>query len=384
MMSVYLDYNASSPIDPRVLDYMLSIYRQKIGNADSRTHTFGDDARQVVETARKEVGNILNINSDEVVFTSGATESNNIAIQGLKEYGIASGKKHIITTAIEHKAVLETAKALQKEGFDVEFINPQKNGRISENQVFERLRDDTLLVSVMHVNNETGIIQPAKEIGEVLEQKGIIFHVDATQSFGKLVTELQDLKYDMLSMSAHKIGGPQGVGALILRKKKYKRPPVKAITYGGQQEHGIRPGTIPVALVGSLGFACKLAGKEYKVNQNKCSSIKKSIINILNKSGLEISFNGDQEYCVPNTISISISGVNSEALMLSVREYCGISNGSACNSNSYTPSYVLKAMGIPEEQIRNSVRISWGPDIDVETVSSSFERVIAAAKSLVW
>lgn len=383
-MGVYLDYNASVPMDSRVLDYMIDVYRRNIGNADSRTHDFGDNARKIVEKAREEVASILKINKDEVFFTSGATESNNIVIQGLKTYGITEGKKHIITTSIEHKAVLETVKAMQGQGFEVDFINPGMDGRVSVEQVLEKVRTDTLLVSVMHVNNETGIIQPVREIGEYLAERNILFHVDATQSFGKLVEELQSLKYDMLSMSAHKIGGPQGIGALILRRKRYKLPPVKAITYGGQQEHGIRPGTIPVALVAALGYACNLAEEEYKNNQEKCRAIKNRLVRMLNDSGLDYEFNGDQKYCVPSTINICIKGVASEALMLSSKAYCGISNGSACNSNSYKPSYVLAAMGLSTDQIESSIRISWGPDTKIKDVADSFYYLIEVAKGLVW
>lgn len=235
--------------DEFTLDYMMDIYKNVIGNADSRTHNFGEKARQIVENAREQVASILNVKKDEVFFTSGATESNNIALQGLREYAFATNKKHIITSTIEHKAILETAKSLEKQGFEVDYISPEHDGRILAEKVLERVRKDTLLVSIMHVNNETGIIQPIKEIGEELCNRDVLFHVDATQSFGKLVDELREVNYDMLSMSAHKIGGPQGIGALVLRKQRYKLPPIKPIMYGGQQEHGIRPGTLPVRIL---------------------------------------------------------------------------------------------------------------------------------------
>ena len=383
-MNVYLDFNSSAPIDRRVLDYMIDIYKNTVGNADSRTHDFGDNARKVVENARSQVARLLDINKDEVFFTSGATESNNIAIQGLKEYGLKEGKKHIITTSIEHKAVLESVKAMEKDGFEVNFFDPDFSGRVSAKAVLDAVRDDTLLVSVMHVNNESGIIQPIQEIGDVLEEKGVLFHIDATQSFGKLVDELQAVKYNMLSMSAHKIGGPQGVGALVLRKHGYKLPPVKPIMYGGQQEHGIRPGTIPVALVGGLGKACEIAHIEHKQNQDKCRKIKNVLVGELKDSGLKYRFNGDQNYCIPSTMNLCIDGVSSEALMISSKQYCSVSNGSACNSNSYKPSYVLTAMGIPEEQINNSIRISWGAEESIDEISSSFINLLQVAKDLIW
>lgn len=381
-MSVYLDYNASAPIDPRVLDVMIDVYRNNIGNADSRTHNFGENARSVVEDARKQVASLLKVSSDEVFFTSGATESNNIAIQGLKEYANKNERKHIITTAIEHKAVLETVKHLKTEGFEVEMICPDLSGRVSCEEILSKVREDTLLVSVMHVNNETGIIQPAKELGEALQDRDVLFHIDATQSCGKLVKEIQELKYNMLSFSAHKLMGPQGVGVLVLKKRSYRLPPVKAILYGGQQEHGIRPGTIPVALTAGCGKACEIAETEYKKNNEHSFEIKRKIIGELDASGLPYSFNGDQNYCVPSTMNICIEGVSSEALMISTKQYCGLSNGSACTSKSYDPSYVLVAMGIPTEQIENSIRISWGPDTDIEETVNNFKELLKIAKQI--
>lgn len=305
-MRVYLDYNASTPVDERVLECMIDVYRNHIGNADSRTHQFGEDTRSIVELARKQVADLLGVNADEVFFTSGATESNNIAIQGLREYAENSGKNHIVTTAIEHKAVLETLKQLEKEGFMVDFIDPDQFGRVKPEDVLNKVTERTLVVSVMHVNNETGMIQPVQEIGEELSKRGILFHVDATQSCGKLVEEIKNLKYNMLAFSAHKLQGPQGVGVLVLRKKSYKLPPVKAIMYGGQQERGIRPGTIPVALVAGCGKACELAVTEYQSNLEQANQIKEELINILRESGLSYHINGDQTYCVPGTLNVCI------------------------------------------------------------------------------
>lgn len=381
-MRVYLDYNASTPVDERVLECMIDVYRNHIGNADSRTHQFGEDTRSIVELARKQVADLLGANADEVFFTSGATESNNIAIQGLREYAENSGKNHIVTTAIEHKAVLETLKQLEKEGFMVDFIDPDQFGRVKPEDVLNKVTERTLVVSVMHVNNETGMIQPVQEIGEELSKRGILFHVDATQSCGKLVEEIKNLKYNMLAFSAHKLQGPQGVGVLVLRKKSYKLPPVKAIMYGGQQERGIRPGTIPVALVAGCGKACELAVTEYQSNLEQANQIKEELINILRESGLSYHINGDQTYCVPGTLNVCIEGVSSEALMISSKQFCGISNGSACTSKSYSPSYVLSAMGIPVEQIESSVRISWGHGVDQDEVLNGFRALINVAKQM--
>lgn len=383
-MSIYLDYNASSPIDLRVLDVMVDVYKNTIGNADSRTHDYGDGARKVVENARGQVASLLGVESGEVFFTSGSTESNNIAIRGLADYAEESGKKHIITTSIEHKAVLETAKSLIKNGFDVDIIDPETDGRINIEKLEALLREDTLLVSVMHANNETGVIQPVKELGELLAEKEILFHVDATQSCGKLVPELREIKYNMLSLSSHKLSGPQGVGALILKKKRYKFPPVKAVTYGGQQEHGIRPGTIPVALVAGLGEACRLAEAEYTKNIEAYKDRKKAVLELFENSGIQYEINGTQEYCMPNTINLSITGVESEALMLSSKQYCGISNGSACTSHDYSPSYVLTAMGLGSDRISSAVRISWGAHTDTEELVSGLSELIEVAKRLVF
>ena len=379
-MGVYLDYNASAPIDKRVVDQMMDVYLNVIGNADSRTHDYGEAAGQTVDKARSQVAALLGVDKTEVFFTSGATESNNIAIRGLIDYANDSGKKHIITTAIEHKAVLETAKYMQKIGFDVDFVKPDKSGRVDADELVSLVRDDTLLVSVMHVNNETGVIQPVKEIGKLLKDRDVLFHIDATQSCGKLVDEIRELSYDMLSFSGHKLRGPQGVGVLILRKKNYKLPPVKNVMFGGQQEHGIRPGTIPVALTAGLGKACELAAEEYVANEKQNELIKNRIMDAINKSEITYSINGDPKNTISSTLNICFTGVSSEALMLSSKEYCGISNGSACTSHSYSPSYVLVAMGLSEEDIESSVRISWGPGIKEDEVIDNIISLLDVAK----
>lgn len=296
--------------------------------------------------------------------------------------GTACAVKQHADTAIEHKAVLETVKHLESEGFDVDIVSPDLTGRVSEEKILEKVKDNTLLVSVMHVNNETGIIQPVKEIGEKLQERGILFHIDATQSCGKLVEEIRSIKYDMLSFSAHKLMGPQGVGVLVLRKKSYKFPPVKAILYGGQQERGIRPGTLPVALVAGCGKACEIAESEYQRNIKHSQDLKNELLTVLDESGIQYHFNGEQNYCVPSTLNICIDGVSSEALMISTKQFCGVSNGSACTSKSYSPSYVLVAMGIATEQIESSIRISWGPNTDKEDALHNFKALLEIAKQI--
>ena len=378
-MSIYLDYNASTPMDSRVLESMIEVYQNKYGNADSRTHEFGDNARQAVENSRQSVADLLGIKKDEIFFTSGATESDNISILGLKEYAEETGKKHIITTAIEHKAVLEPVHELEKCGFDVTYINPDSSGRINSDELLSCVRSDTLLVSVMHANNETGIIQPVDIIGEELSKTETFFHIDAAQSFGKLVKELKDIKYNFLSASAHKMYGPQGIGVLVLKKKRYKMPPVKSIMYGGSQERGIRPGTVPTALIVGLAKACDIANAEHEQNKKIYLKNKEQLLSALESSGVNYSINGDLNYSMPNTLNVSFNGVNSEALMLATRQYCSVSNGSACNSSSYKPSHVLSAMGLELDRIESAIRISWGVD------SNHFEnitRMIDIAKSI--
>lgn len=382
-MGIYLDYNASAPIDERVLDVMVDVYKNVYGNADSRTHDFGNTARKVVEDAREQTARLLGVDKGEVFFTSGSTESNNIAIRGLIRYAEESGKKHVITSSIEHKAVLETVKSLKEDGFNIDIIDPEEDGRVDADKILALVRSDTLLVSLMHANNETGVIQPVKELGNALSEKSVLFHIDATQSCGKLVPELQNIKYDMLSLSAHKFSGPQGIGALILRKKRYKLPPVKAVTYGGQQEHGIRPGTIPVALAAGLGKACELAEQEYEVNIKKYKENKATVLKLIQDSGLKYEINGNQNFCMPNTLNISFQGIESEALMLLSKQYCGISNGSACTSHDYSPSYVLTAMGLDEERISSAIRISWGANTDTDELAKRISELIEAARRIV-
>lgn len=356
-MAIYLDYCASTPIDPRVLQTMVDVYQNKPGNADSRTHIFGQQAKEVVNSSRRQIAQVLGVDPTEVIFTSGATESDNTAIIGLMNYGISSGKKHIITTAIEHKAVLEAVRFLEKRGFTVDYVKPDEKGRIHTEDVLNLLRDDTLLVSIMHVNNETGVIQPVSEIGEALSSQKILFHVDAAQSFGKLNNDLRALKYDMLSISGHKIHGPQGIGALILRRKAYQRPPVEPLLYGGQQEYGFRPGTTPVALVAGFATASEIMEKEYPAMIGSLQKQKDYLISALIPYGVLI--NGDLDNSLPNVLNFSIPNIDAEAFFAAQKDVYAVSNGSACTSGSYKPSYVLQAMGYDDERIAEALRVSW-------------------------
>ena len=364
-MAVYLDYNASAPVDARVLEYMINIYTQHYGNADSRTHVFGTDAKEIVAQARKEIANVLSIDSMDVIFKSGSTESNNMAIVGLLDYALETGRNHFITTSIEHKSVLEAMKYLQSKGCSVDMVAPDESGRIKPEQILELVTDNTLLVSMMHVNSETGIIQPIEEVGAALADTKTYFHIDATQGFGKLNESLRRTKYNMMSLTAHKIGGPQGVGALILKRdKSYRRPPIKPIMFGGQQERGFRPGTTPVALVAGFGLAAKLCDQEATEYIRKCGAIKERFLAAVKP--LKYRINGDQEYCIPSTINISFNGVDAESYFVALKENYAFSNGSACNSGSHEPSYVLASMGLDEKRISEAIRISWGPNVEAD------------------
>lgn len=364
-MAVYLDFNASAPIDMRVLERMIDIYKNHSGNADSRTHVYGTDAKEIVAKSRKTIADVLTIDSMDLFFTSGSTESNNMATLGLIDYAKESGKTHFITTTIEHKSVLEAMKRLRKIGFEVDFVSPDASGRIKPEQILNLVTDKTLLVSMMHVNSETGIIQPIQEVGEALSKTSTYFHIDATQGFGKLNDDLRGTKYDMLSITAHKLGGPQGVGGLVLKRdRSYKRPPITPLMCGGQQERGFRPGTTPVALVAGFALAAELCENEAEFHMSACRKIKSKLIDAI--SGLDYTFNGDQSFCIPSTANISFKGVDAEALFLAMKNDYAFSNGSACNSGSHEPSYVLTAMGLPEDRINEAVRLSWNNETVVD------------------
>lgn len=374
-MSFYLDYNASTPLGSDVAGFMAELYSIRYGNADSRTHEHGILAREVVEKGRQHIAALLAIEPNEVIFTSGATESDNMSTLGMAAYGIEADKKHIITTAIEHKAVLEPLKHLAKQGFEVDFVVPDESGRIGAESVLSKVRKDTLMVSVMSANNETGVIQPVKEIGDALDDSGVYFHIDAAQSCGKMVEELQNIKYDMMSITAHKMYGPQGIGALVLRNRKYKKPPIQPITFGGGHEGGYRPGTLPVILIAGFGKAAEIALRDHKKYWSRYTEIKREILQMLDTSGVHYEINGTQEACMPNTLNISFLGVDSEALMLATKQYCSLSNGSACTSHDYSHSHVLTAMRLPDERIESAVRVSWGTEFKDDKLAKSLEIV---------
>jgi cysteine desulfurase len=294
---------------------------------------------------------------EEVIFTSGATESNNLALLGLREFGEKTGRKHLVASGIEHKAVLEPLEHLAGRGFELTLVKPDASGAVSAAQVASALRPDTLLVSVMQVNNETGVIQPLGEIAQLLESHPAYFHVDAAQGFGKRMAELQDPRLDLISISGHKIYAPKGIGALVTRRRGYERPPLTPLTFGGGQERGLRPGTLPVALIAALGKAAELAVRDEAKRRSYCQKFKAAALNaLIPVGGVPV---GDQGRTVPSTLNISLPGLDSEAVMLALKDWVAISNGSACTSQNYSLSHVLTAMGLPEHQIRGALRLSW-------------------------
>lgn len=357
-MTIYLDFNATTPIDDRVLEEMIFTYQNNFGNSGSRTHVYGRKANELVEQARREIAAVLDIDSNEVIFTSGATESNNLVLLGLAKWGITQARTHIISSQIEHKAILEPLDHLKSLGFEIDLVPVDSSGRVDSNEIIKLIRPETLLVSLMHVNNETGIIQPVKQIGEYLSTTKTFFHVDAAQSFGKNVIELKEVMYDFLSISAHKIYGPQGIGALVTRRRDYQLPPLSPIIFGGGQEYGLRPGTLPVPLIVGFGKAANLALKEHSIRERKNLALKEKILDQLTK--VPHIINGNQEFCSATTINVSFPGIDSEALMLFLEDDIAISNGSACTSKDYKPSHVLISMGLEKPLVESSVRISWG------------------------
>ena len=364
-MSVYLDYSASAPVLPEVLETMIDAYRNTPGNAGSRTHAFGTSAAKLVSRSRETIAAVLGRDPSEVIFTSGSTESNNTAILGIRDFAQRTGRNHIITTAIEHKSVLEPLRFLESLGLSVDFVRPDESGRVSARDILGRVTERTCLVSVMSVNSETGIIQPVDEIGEELRRRHVLFHVDATQAFGKLSDEIRHLHYDLMSISAHKIGGPQGIGALIRRRNEgYENPPVAQLMYGGGQERGFRPGTVPVALAAGFAKAAEISEMEHEARAKRCARIKRKFLEAI--SCLRYDVNGDQRYCLPSSINVSIDGLDAEAAFLCLRDDYAFSNGSACNASSHQLSYVLDAMGLSWKRKSEAIRLSWCGDEDVD------------------
>lgn len=358
MTTVYLDNNATTPVDHRVAEVLVRYLTDEYGNAGSRTHSWGSSAAKTVEEARRRIAVVVDARPDEVIFTSGATEANNLAILGLLEHGLASGKHHIITTPIEHKAVLEPIEHLAKRhGFEISLLPVDERGWADPAALASALRPETFLVSTMHVNNETGVEQPLDDYSAVLKDHPAWWHVDAAQGYGKSLGRLRDNRIDLIAATAHKIYGPKGIGALIARRRKYDRPPLAPLMFGGGQERGLRPGTLPVGLIAAFGEAARLAEQESDIRKARCAVYRSDVLKALEP--LRPLVNGDPDRVLPHVLNVSFEGIDAEAAMVATKQLAAISNGSACTSTSYERSHVLSAMGLPDERIAGALRISW-------------------------
>ena len=352
---IYLDYSATTPIDPRVAEKMIPFLTEKFGNPASRSHSYGWEAEEAVENARAEVARLINADPKEIIWTSGATESDNLAIKGAAHFYQSRGK-HLITVKTEHKAVLDTCRELEREGFEVTYLPVQENGLIDLEVFKAAIRPDTIAVSVMFVNNEIGVIQDIPAIGDICREKGIIFHVDATQAPGKVDIDLATLKVDLMSFSAHKVYGPKGIGALYIRRKPRVR--LEAQMHGGGHERGFRSGTLPTHQIVGMGEAFRLARLEMVEENQRIRALRDRLLQGL-LSIEEVFVNGDLEQRVPQNLNISFAYVEGESMMMAIKDLA-VSSGSACTSASLEPSYVLRALGRNDELAHSSIRFTLG------------------------
>ncbi|QHE91979.1 IscS subfamily cysteine desulfurase [Pandoraea fibrosis] len=354
-LPIYMDYSATTPIDPRVVDKMLPYLREQFGNPASRSHSFGWAAEQAVEEAREEVAKLVGADPREIVWTSGATESNNLALKGAAHFYQGKGK-HLITVKTEHKAVLDTMRELEREGFEVTYLDVKDDGLLDLEVFKAALRPDTILVSVMAVNNEIGVIQDIATIGEICREKGIIFHVDAAQATGKMPIDLNTLKVDLMSFSAHKTYGPKGIGALYVRRKPRVR--IEAQIHGGGHERGMRSGTLATHQIVGMGEAFRLAREEMAAENDRVRMLRDRLLRGLTEME-EVYVNGDMEQRVPHNLNISFNFVEGESLIMAIKDVA-VSSGSACTSASLEPSYVLRALGRNDELAHSSIRFTVG------------------------
>jgi cysteine desulfurase len=364
---IYFDYLATTPADPRVVEKMVHCLSVdgNFGNPASRSHLFGWKAEEAVETARRQVADLIHADPREIVWTSGATESDNLAIKGVAHFYQKKGK-HIVTSKIEHKAVLDTCRQLEREGFDVTYLDPDSDGLITPDAVADALRDDTILVSVMHANNEIGTVNDIAAIGELTRAAGVLFHVDAAQSAGKITIDLEDMKVDLMSLSGHKMYGPKGIGILYVRRKPRVR--LEAQMHGGGHERGMRSGTLATHQIVGMGEAARIAREEMADEAVRLRALRQRFWDGI-KDIEEVHVNGDMEQRLPGAINVSIAFVEGESLIMSLKDLA-ISSGSACTSASLEPSYVLRALGLNDELAHSSLRFSFGrftteEDVDV-------------------
>ncbi len=355
-LPIYLDYQATTPMDPRVIDVMIDCMKNDYGNPHSRTHALGWHAEELVEIARKQVASLINANEKEIFFTSGATESNNIAIKGVARFYGASGKNHIITVATEHKCVINSARDLEQEGFKTTFLPVQKNGIIDLDELEKTITDKTCIVSVMGVNNEIGVIQPLKEIGAICRKKGVFFHSDCAQAFGKIPLDVEAMNIDLMSISGHKIYGPKGIGAIYVRRKPRVR--IKPLFSGGGQERGIRSGTAPTPLIVGFGKAAEIAKNEMQKDYAHIKKLSDRFYEGVTKL-THIYLNGDHKQRYLGNLNFSFAGIEGESMIMAIKDLA-VSSGSACTSSSLEPSYVLHALGVEDDLAHTSIRFGIG------------------------
>jgi cysteine desulfurase len=380
MKPVYFDYAATTPIDPRVIAVMTEAMTECYGNPASRSHAYGWDAEARVEAAREQVAILINADPREIVFTSGATESNNLAIKGAAQFYQHKGK-HIISCKTEHKAVLDSLRQLEREGFEVTYLSPNQQGLVELEAIKQAIRPDTVLVSIMHVNNEIGVIQDIEAIGQLTREHGIIFHVDAAQSVGKIPLDMQQNQIDLLSISGHKLYGPKGIGALFIRRKPRIR--LNPQTHGGGHERGMRSGTLPTHQIVGLGEACRLAKLELEQDTKKISILRDRLWNGV-KDIEEVYLNGHVQRRIPGILNISINFVEGESLIMGLK-HLALSSGSACTSASLEPSYVLRALGLSDELAHSSLRFSIGrftTEQDVDFAVQEVHRVVKVLRDM--
>lgn len=378
-LPIYMDNHATTPVDPRVLDAMLPYFTNNFGNAASRNHSFGWEAEQGVENAREQVARIIGAKSKEIVFTSGATESNNLAIKGVAHMYREKGD-HIITCATEHKAVLDTCKHLETEGFRVTYLPVGSDGLVSADDVRRALTDKTILITLMAANNEIGVLHPIAEIGKVAKEKGIFFHTDATQAVGKIPFNVEAMGVDLASISAHKMYGPKGAGALYVRKKG-PRVQLAPLIDGGGHERGMRSGTLNVPGIVGLGAACEVAERELPEESRRMRGLREKLYNGLSSRIDEIYVNGSLDHRLPNNLNISFAYVEGESMLMSINDIA-VSSGSACTSASLEPSYVLKALGVGEDLAHTSIRFGLGRFNTEEEIDYTVARVAESVSRL--
>jgi cysteine desulfurase len=369
-LPVYLDYSATTPVDPRVVDRMVPYLREQFGNPASRSHAYGWEAEKVVEEAREQVAKLVNADPREIIWTSGATESSNLAIKGAAHFYKDKGR-HLITVKTEHKATLDTMRELEREGFDVTYLDVQDNGLLDLETFKATLRPDTILVSVMLVNNEIGVIQDIAAIGEICRGKGIVLHSDAAQATGKVLIDLAQLKVDLMSFSAHKTYGPKGIGALYVRRKPRVR--LEAQMHGGGHERGLRSGTLPTHQIVGMGEAFRIAREEMGAESERIRMLRDRLLKGL--QGIEeVYVNGDLEHRVPHNLNMSFNYVEGESLIMAIKDIA-VSSGSACTSASLEPSYVLRALGRSDELAHSSIRFSIGRFTTVEEIDFAVDLI---------